>query len=153
MNSEMRLAVLNELSNKINAAVEYTLDGDDDAPVVIHIEPSDYLKLAISNLVNNGAKLIDIGSVIEYAINILKDSETIERSTRDFIMDIFYHYSVRIDAVTFDLVLDELLKITEMLVMATDEQISVGGTSDINDVVYFIMDKTKYMFTFSVAIW
>lgn len=153
MNSEMGLAVLNELSNKINAAVEYTLDNDDDAPVVIHVEPSDYLKLAINNLVNNGAKLIDIGSVIEYTINILKDSEIIERHTRDFIMDIFYHYSVPIDAATFDLILSELLKITEMLAISTDEQISLGDTSNINDVVYFIMDKTKYMFTFSVAVW
>lgn len=153
MNSEMGLAVLNELSNKINAAVEYTLDNDDDAPVVIHVEPSDYLKLAINNLVNNGAKLIDIGSVIEYTINILKDSEIIERHTRDFIMNIFYHYSVPIDAATFDLILSELLKITEMLAISTDEQISLGDTSNINDVVYFIMDKTKYMFTFSVAVW
>lgn len=150
MNSEMGLAVLNELSNKINAAVEYTLDSDDDAPVVIHIEPSDYLKLAINNLVNNGAKLIDIGSVIEYTINILKDSEIIERSTRDFIMDIFYHYSIIIDATTFDLVLGELFKITEALAYATDEQVTLGNSGD---VVYFIMDKTKYMFTFSVAIW
>lgn len=148
------LASINEWSNRINNAIEYALDTTDETPLVIAVGLSPYLKLSFTNMVRSGINPKDIISVLEFSMNVLLTeitNNTISPATRSYLNMLLNNYNIYLDPVTFDITVNELLKLAHSLYISIDENNTI--TID-NDVIVFINGaKLSDVIPFSVVVW
>lgn len=148
------LLSLNEWSNRINNAIEYALDTVDETPLVITVGLSPYLKVSVNNMIRSGINPKDIISVFEFSMNILLteiSNNTISSSTRTYLNMLLNNYNIYLDPSTFDIVVNELLKLAQQLHIAIDRNTKLSSD---NEVIVFINGgKLSDVIPFSVVLW